>query len=61
MARGGRGAIEGGGRGGIGRAGMQTGMHRASTGFADDIDRAGALQAQAAPVSCENTVLPFQR
>ena len=33
---------------------MQTGMHRAHTGFADEIDRAGALRAQAAPVSCEN-------
>ncbi len=33
---------------------MQTGRHRAPAGFADEIDRAGALQAQAAPVSCEN-------
>ena len=33
---------------------MQTGRHRAPTGFDDEIDRTGALRAQAAPVSCEN-------
>ncbi len=49
-----RGAIEGGRRCDRVCGDADRDASRTPAGFADEIDRAGVIQAQAAPVSCEN-------